>query len=112
MGRSRHLIERDGYAHRLVITLLCCAHQTEISQVDIRRAVTPFFEQHIGGFDITMNQPLLVRILNGIKQLLVDGGHIIQGGQFALQVAGQRAILNEGHHQVEQAALIAKLDQR
>src|SRR6202165_6263940 len=58
-----------------------------------------------------MNQPFVMRVLNSIQQLQVDGRDILQCGQLAPQVAGQSATLDKGHHQEEHSILFAELDQ-
>src|SRR5690348_948576 len=58
-----------------------------------------------------MDQPLFVRILNGIQQLLIDNCNLSQIRQRTTQIASQRPTINKGHHQVEDATSIAKLNQ-
>src|SRR5205085_7740854 len=58
-----------------------------------------------------MNQPFIMGVLDCIQQLQIDSSDITEFRQRTAQIAGERPSINEGHHQIQNALFIAKLDQ-
>src|SRR5579884_2147327 len=59
-----------------------------------------------------MNQSLLMRVLDCIEHLQENIGDHVQVWQRVAQIAGERAAIDVGHDQVQQALFVTKLDQR
>src|SRR5947209_127165 len=59
-----------------------------------------------------MDQALIMSILDGIEQLLIDSSNLGKIREAATQIAGESAPLNKRHNEIENAIGIAKFDQR